>query len=196
MNKIPSPYCTIGPFFPVEFADDSSDLTQFEGRSARGQHIVLVGRILEKGNKPTVNTILEMWQPDANGVFRHPLDPRCAQADPGFFGWGRARTDREGWYRFRTVLPGASRETDGTLRCPHANLMVLAIGLTRRLVTTVFFSDAPDRVDDPVLNCVQDAAARRRLFAVRDQALDAEGIPVYRFDLVLQGENETPFFLD
>ena len=73
---------------------------------------------------------------------------------------------------------------------------MLAIGLTRRLVTTVFFGDAPDAVHDPVLDCVPDRAARRRLFAVRDPALDAGGVLGYRFDIVLRGENETPFFVD
>ena len=90
------------------------------------------------------------------------------------------------------MLPGSSREEDGILRCPHINVMVLAIGLTRRLVTTVFFADAPD----PVLECVTDAAARGRLIAKRDAALDSTGVPGYRFDIVLRGENETPFFLD
>lgn len=194
-HLIPSPYCTIGPFFPTQFSDGSDDLTQYEGKTARGQHILLAGRILEEGGKATINTILEIWQPDSNGIFRHPLDPRCSEADPGFFGWGRARTDQQGWYRFRTVLPGLYTE-NGASRCPHANLMVLAIGLTRRLVTTVFFADRPDAVDDPVLSSVKDTAARRRLFATRDQSLDAEGIPAYRFDLILRGENETPFFLD
>ena len=66
----PSPYSTIGPFFPFEFVDDCNDLTQFDGRKARGQHILLTGRVVEEGNIPTGNTILEIWQPDANGVFR------------------------------------------------------------------------------------------------------------------------------
>jgi protocatechuate 3,4-dioxygenase alpha subunit len=186
----PSPYCTIGPFFPGQFADDCGDLTQFEGKIARGQHIILTGRVVEDGNIPAANAIVEIWQADANGVFRHPLDPRYSEADPGFFGWGRARTDLQGSYRFRTVLPGGY----GT-RCPHINLMVLAIGLTRRLVTTAFFADSAD-ADDPVLNCVADMAARRRLSAVRDESLDTGPLPAYRFDVVLRGENETPFFLD
>ena len=104
---IPSPYCTIGPFFPNQFSDGLNDLTRHAGKIARGQHILLSGRVLEEGGQPTVNTIIEIWQPDANGIFRHELDPRAAQADPGFFGWGRARTDLQGYYRFRTVLPGA-----------------------------------------------------------------------------------------
>ncbi|HEX5431508.1 MAG TPA: protocatechuate 3,4-dioxygenase subunit alpha, partial [Bryobacteraceae bacterium] len=157
--------------------------------------ILLTGRVLEQGGKATINTILEVWQPDANGIFRHPLDPRSAEADPGFFGWGRARTNREGWYRFRTVLPGSYSE-NGVPRCPHANLMILAIGLTRRLVTTVFFADRPEAAQDPVLNSVKDSAARLRLFAARDESLDADGALAYRFDLILRGEHETPFFLD
>jgi protocatechuate 3,4-dioxygenase alpha subunit len=189
-----SPYCTIGPFFPASFVEGHEDLTGYRGGTARGQHIVLSGRILQEGGVPTKNTILEIWQPDSNGIFRHSSDPRCREADPGFAGWGRARTDAEGWYRIRTVVPGSYKAEDGAYkgkpRCPHANLMILAIGLTHRLVTTVFFADDPDTVRDPVLDCVADVAARRRLFARRENAGE------YRFDLILRGENETPFFLD
>jgi protocatechuate 3,4-dioxygenase alpha subunit len=186
----PSPYCTIGPFFPTQFAEDCGDLTRFDGKTARGQNILLTGRVVEEGNQPIGNAIVEIWQADANGIFRHPLDPRCSEVDPGFFGWGRARTDAQGRYSFRTVVPGGYAR-----RCPHVNLMVLAIGLTRRLVTTVFFAAAPENIDDPVLACVP-AAARKSLLAVRDASLDARDVPAYRFDIVLRGENETPFFVD
>jgi protocatechuate 3,4-dioxygenase beta subunit len=151
----------------------------------------LTGRVVEDENAPAGNAIVEIWQADANGVFRHPLDPQCSEADPGFFGWGRVRTDPQGRYQFRTVVPGSYG-----VRLPHVNLMALAIGLTRRLVTTVFFADSPGDVDDPVLNCVKDTVARRRLYAVRDESLDVGPVPAYRFDVVLRGENETPFFLD
>jgi protocatechuate 3,4-dioxygenase beta subunit len=180
-----SPYCTIGPYFSASFVEGHEDLTRYRGGIARGQHIVLSGRVLQEGGVPTKNTIVEIWQPDANGIFRNSLDLRCSQADPGFAGWGRARTDSEGWYKIRTVVPGSYSD-----RCPHANLMILAIGLTRRLVTTVFFADDPDSARDPVLDCVKDTAARKRLFATRESAGE------YRFDLILRGENETPFFLD
>lgn len=193
---IPSPYSTIGPFYLKPLIDGLDDLTTVEGRQARGQKILLAGRLVEEGNRPVFNAVLEIWQPDANGVFRHPLDPRSSQADPGFSGWGRTRTDKDGLYQFRTILPGASREENGLVRCPHIDLMVLAIGLTRRLVTTVFFADSPDGVHDPVLACVGDPLARRRLFAARDPGSDAARNPGYRFDIVLRGDNETPFFLD
>jgi protocatechuate 3,4-dioxygenase alpha subunit len=191
-----APYCTIGPFFPGAFVTGCEDLTSFQGKQARGQNIVLTGRVLEEGNRPILNAIVEIWQPDSNGVFRHPLDPRVAEADPGFFGWGRARTDAEGRYSFRTVMPGASNSY-GEPRSPHLNLMLLAIGLTRRLVTTVFFGEAPDSVRDPVLDCVADPAARARMFARREDGRNgAAGTPVYRYDIVTRGELETPFFVD
>jgi len=191
VTAIPSPYGTIGPFFPSEFSNWTSDLTRHEGRVAQGQHILLTGIVVEEGNQPTFNTIVEIWQPDVNGIFRHPLDLRSGEADPGFFGWGRARTGPDGRYRFHTVLPGSYSTEEGTLRSPHIDVMILAIGLTRRLVTTVFFADSPD----PVLDCV-DAEQRKRLLARRNPDLDEEGMPAYSFDIVLRGENETPFFLD
>jgi protocatechuate 3,4-dioxygenase alpha subunit len=184
---ITSPFCTIGPFFPFAFVDGLNDLTQLDGGTAKGQHILFTGRVVEEGGIPTGNTILEIWQTDAAGVFRHPLDPRCAQVDTGFCGWGRARTDAKGTYSFRTVLPGNTPD-----RCPHINVMILAIGLTRRMVTTAFFGDSSD---DPVLRCVP-APVRPRLFAQRDPTLDSGDVQGYRFDIVLRGENETPFFLD
>ena len=192
---VPSSYSTIGPFFLKPLVDGFEDLTLCNDKIARGKHILLAGRVVEEGNVGVLNAVVEIWQADADGVFAHPLDPRSAEADPGFFGWGRARTDQEGRYQFRTILPGPSREENGAVRCPHINVMVLAIGLTRRLVTTAFFSDTPDPVDDPVWNCVP-SRTRSRLRVARDESLDRGGVPAYRFDIVLRGENETPFFLD
>ncbi len=186
MKHTVSPGCTTGPYFPVEFSDGSEDLTHRNGLTACGQPIILTGQVLELGNVPTRNMVVEIWQADANGIFRHPLDPRQADADPGFWGWGRARTNKEGWYRLRTVFPGPYES-----RAPHVNVAILGIGLTRRLVTTVFFSD--DR--DAVLECVP-ADLRCRLVPRREPSLDADGAWAYRWDVILRGEGETPFFLD
>lgn len=169
-----SPFCTIGPFFPYAMVDEWSDLTQ------GGEHIVIRGRVLEQGGAPTRNSIIEIWQPDAKGILHHPDDPRYAERDQSFRGFGRARTDAEGRYEFHTVLPGASAD-----RAPHINVMVLAIGLTRRVVTTLFFSNAPD----PVLHCVPEA--RRDLLIAKKQDDGS-----YLFDIHLRGDNETPFFAD
>ncbi len=179
-KQIVSPVSTIGPFFPFEFADAMSDLTKLNGRTAQGEHIIIHGRVLEEGGAPTRNSIVEIWQPDANGILRHPDDPRFAQADPGFRGFGRARTLPDGSFKLITVMPGASAE-----RAPHINVRVLAIGVTRPLVTTIFFSEAKD----PVLDCVP--AGRRRLLVARKQPDGS-----YRFDVILRGDAETPFFAD
>jgi protocatechuate 3,4-dioxygenase alpha subunit len=185
-----SPYCTTGPYFPVEWVDDASDLTRVAEVAAQGQAILITGTVVEAGGKPTRNTILEFWQADSNGIYRHPLDPCADSADSGFAGWGRARTNAAGEYRLRTILPGSFIE-NGVARQPHINVMVLALGLTRRLVTTLYFGNGAD----PVLDLVP-VARRPLLIAQRDEALDADGALGYRFDIVLQGENETPFFLD
>jgi protocatechuate 3,4-dioxygenase alpha subunit len=168
---IVSPFGTIGPFFPFEFADEWSDM---------GGGLVIRGRVLEEGGGPTRNSILEFWQPDSKGILHHPDDPRYADRDTNFRGFGRARTEADGSYSLKTVMPGAAPG-----RAPHINVMVLAIGLTRRYVTTIFFSDAPD----PVLECVP--AERRSLLMARKQA---DG--THLFDINLRGENETPFFCD
>jgi len=113
--------------------------------------------------------VLEIWQADAQGRFDNP----------DFFGWGRAATDQNGIYSFKTIKPGACEG-----RAPHVNFLVLYSGLMRALHTTMFF----DASKDPVLDAVP-SAHRGRLIAKREGT-------VYRFDLRLRGEGETPFFDD
>ena len=174
---IPTGEATIGPFFPPRYVDEgANDLTVFEGRKARGDVIEIHGRVVQEDGAPLDNLIVEIWQADAQGVFRHPADPRHAQADPGFFGWGRAATDKEGRYSFHTIRPGAPAG-----RQPHVNFMVMFSGLLRILKTTMFFEEGMD----PVLLAVP--ASRRSLLIAKSN---------YEFNIRLRGESETPFFDD
>jgi protocatechuate 3,4-dioxygenase alpha subunit len=190
---------TIGPFFPQTFfrAGDN-DLTRMTAEApptARGEPILLRGRLTREGGLPCVNAILEAWQADAAGRFRHPADPEAALADPDFLGWGRAWTDADGHYEFRTVLPGGFAEGNRR-RAPHIDLGVMASGLMRPLATTVYFAEfATENAADPVLALVP-PERRARLVAVADG--EAEGMRVFRFDLLLRGapEAETPFFAE
>ena len=157
----PTAEMTLGPFFPREFARGANEL--FSGKDS----IQITGRVTELDGKPLDNVVIEIWQADAQGRYDNPQ----------FFGWGRAATDANGVYTFRTLKPGS---VDG--RSPHINFLILYSGLMRQLQTTMFFELAPD----PVLNVVK---AKERLVARREGT-------VYRFDLRLRGDGETPFFDD
>jgi len=165
---VPTAEMTLGPFFPREFAKGANDLTRFEGKPVPGEVIEITGRVVQLDGKPLDNLVLEIWQADAQGRYDNPA----------FFGWGRAATDAQGVYLFRTVKPGA---TQG--RAPHINFLVLYSGLMRQLQTVMFFSEAKD----PVLDSVK---ARERLVA------KGQGANRYRFDIRLRGDDETPFFDD
>jgi len=187
---IPTAEITLGPFFPPRYVDDgANDLTRRDSHVARGEPIVIHGQVVQEDGAPLDNLVLEIWQTDAQGIFRDPRDPRHADADPGFAGWGRAATGKDGRYRFTTVKPGAYALPDGTRRAPHVNVIVLFSGLMRHLQTVMFFEGEPGNDGDPVLAAVEPAALRSRLVAKRE----AGG---YRFDLRLRGDGETPFFAD
>ncbi len=166
-SLIPTGEMTLGPFFPREFAEGANDLTA--GVNA-DQIIEIAGRVTQLDGKPLDNVILEIGQADGAGRFDNP----------DFFGWGRAATDAQGVYRFKTVKPGAYGG-----RAPHVNFLILYSGLMRQLQTVMFFEGRPD----PVLDAVQPASLRERLVAKRQGAS-------YRFDIRLRGEGETPFFGD
>lgn len=195
----PTSQHTIGPFFPRTFFqpgdNDLTRVTHDAEPTRRGETILLRGRVLRAEAVPCLNQILEAWQADAAGRFDHPLDPEQQLADPDFLGWGRAWTDAEGAYEFRTIIPGGYADAAGR-RAPHINLSVMGAGLMRRAQTTVFFPDFPaENAADPVLTLVP-VAHRTRLLAVPDGMVD--GVRVFRFDIRLQGDAdaETPFFED
>lgn len=188
---------TIGPFFPhTFFQPGDNDLTIVAHGAAptrRGEIILLRGRVTRAEGLPCLNQILEAWQADAGGRFNHPLDPERHLADPDFLGWGRAWTDGEGQYAFRTIMPGGYDDATGR-RASHVNLTVMGAGLMRRVQTTVFFPDFPaENIGDPVLALVPEAR-RARLIAAADGMVD--GMRAFRFDIRLRGtaEEETPFF--
>lgn len=195
MRHLPTSEHTIGPFFPhTFFRAADNDLTRVAEDAAptrRGEPILLRGVVTREGGVPCLNLVLEAWQADAGGHFDHPLDPARHLVDPGFLGWGRAWTDAEGRYEFRTVLPGGYDS-----RAPHINLGIMGAGLMRLSRTTVFFPDQQAaNAADPVLALVP--AARRAQLVARPDG-EQDGVRVFRFDIRLRGSaaDETPFFED
>jgi protocatechuate 3,4-dioxygenase alpha subunit len=168
-HLVPTAEQTTGPFFPHEYAAGANDLTVIEGKPAKGEVIEISGRVTQLDGKALDNVVVEIWQADAQGRFDNPA----------FCGWGRAATDAQGVYRFRTIRPGAEPG-----RLPHINFAVFYSGLMRHLETVLYFESGAD----PVLDAVP--AARRDLLVAKKSGKG------YVFDIRLRGENETPFFED
>jgi protocatechuate 3,4-dioxygenase alpha subunit len=191
---------TIGPFYPQEFfRPGDNDLTRVSAEApptAPGRAMLLRGRVAREDGEPVPNAIIEAWQPDARGRFRHPHDPEWQSADRDFLGWGRAWTDANGLYEFRTIVPGGYIEGE-MRRAPHINLSVCGMGLMRRVQTTVFFPEFhAENSTDPVFLAVPEDLRARLVLKLEEAAVAA--VPVYRFDIRLRGawEVETPFFED
>jgi protocatechuate 3,4-dioxygenase alpha subunit len=184
-----TPSQTVGPFFSRALLHEGwNDLTT---RGAAGQIIVITGRVLDGAGAPVPDALLEIWQANAAGRYDHPDDTRDTLLDRHFSGFGRAGTDAQGRFRFRTIKPGPVPGAEGSMQAPHINVSVFARGLLKRLVTRIYFPDEPLNAHDPVLALLPDAARRTTLIA---QPGEGESKLDLRFDIVLQGDHETVFF--
>jgi protocatechuate 3,4-dioxygenase beta subunit len=186
-----------GPRPSASFAGpELVDLTKGEKGEALGQRIIVTGRLLEEGGRPASRTLVELWQCNAAGRYRHEKDQHDAPLDPNFTGAGRAITNAEGEYRFLTILPGAYpwRNSSNAWRPAHIHFSVFGPALASRLVTQMYFPGDPLLPLDPIYNSVPDETARRRLLSAYDPELsEAEFALGYRFDVVLRGRDSTPF---
>ena len=153
------------------------------------------GRLLDENSRPVVHALIELWQANAAGRYRHVVDDHDAPLDPNFTGNGRVLTDAEGRYRFLTVKPGAYpwRNHYNAWRPAHLHLSIFGIGLVQRLVTQMYFPGDPLRAYDPMYNSVPDAKARERLVSTFDWETTVPDIALaFRFDIVLRGREATP----
>jgi protocatechuate 3,4-dioxygenase alpha subunit len=178
-----TPSQTIGPFFAVGLP--WPDGPQVVPHGTPGA-VHLGGTVTDGVGDPVPDALIETWQADPRGRFAHPDDPR-GPAAPGFRGYGRCPTDAQGRWAVVTVKPGPLPAPDGATEAPHIDVSVFARGLLGRLVTRIYFPDEPDaNAADPLLASIPDPAARARLVA----AADGDRL---RFDIRLQGAQETPF---
>lgn len=180
MKQTPSQ--TTGPFFHGGLIVAGDNILAED--EAKGRRVTLTGRVLDGEGVPVLDAVLEIWQADAEGIFKHSADPRQAEADPHFTGFGRAATEG-GTYTFVTVKPGRSALDDET-QAPYIRLRVFARGLLTHATTRVYFPDEANG-EDAVLSAVP-PTRRRTLIA------ELTAPATYRFDVHLQGENETVFF--
>ena len=159
-----------------------------------GERIRVEGRVIDGSGTPVRDALIECWQANAAGRYAHPGDRQHGKPlDPHFRGWGRACTDFDtGLYRFDTIKPGRVTGRDGRLMAPHVLLWIVDRGINQGLHTRLYFSDeAQANAEDPVIRLIEWEVRRKTLIAQRQ---DDAGVPVYRFDIRLQGDEETVFF--
>ena len=180
--------------FPI--ADTDNDLTRQYPGEPQGQRIAVAGRVLDEDGRPLADTLVEMWQTNAAGRYRHANDDHPAPLDPNFGGAGRTMTDAEGRYHFTTIRPGAYpwRNHHNAWRPAHIHFSIFGWCFRTRLVTQMYFPDDPLFAYDPVLQAIRDERARERLVSHFDLALTTpEWALGYRFDIVVRGSAATPF---
>jgi len=185
-----------GPSFGSELVSPTAcDLTRQHKGEPLGERIVVSGRVIDEDSRPAANTLVEIWQANSAGRYRHDVDQHDAPLDPNFTGCGRAVTDSEGRYRFVTIRPGEYpwRNHHNAWRPAHIHFSLFGPAFATRLVTQMFFPGDPLLPFDPIFNCTADEKARNRLISVFDwestQPMQALG---YRFDIILRGRDATP----
>ena len=179
-------------------AGDNDLLTNYAkaGESPIGERIILHGRVLDENARPIPYTLVEIWQANAGGRYRHKKDSYLAPLDPNFGGCGRTVTGDDGTYAFRTVKPGAYpwRNMVNNWRPAHIHVSVFGSGFVQRLITQCYFEGDPLIPICPIVQTIPDADAIEQLTAKLD--LNAT-IPLdsiaYKFDIVLRGRRSTLF---
>lgn len=193
---------TAGPYVHIGLIPKQAGFDIFENNftnimadeNTRGERIIIEGRVIDGTGTPLRDALLEIWQANVDGRYNHELDRQnTGEIDANFRGWGRTGTDFDtAVYRFETIKPGVVTGRNGRDMAPHVNFWIVARGINIGLNTRMYFGDEQNANEaDPVLNLIEQTERRKTLIATRD---DSGAVPVYRFDIVLQGENETVFF--
>jgi protocatechuate 3,4-dioxygenase alpha subunit len=190
-----TPSQTVGPFFAYGLTPDGAYKwndafgSNLVTPDASGERIRIEGRVFDGDGEAVPDAMLEIWQADAQGRFNDPQDKR-ALPNASFRGFGRCGTNPNGQFGFDTIKPGPVPDQDGKPQAPHILLAIFARGMLLHLYTRIYFAGENANAADPVLALVP--SERRDTLIARREAGGA-GV-VYRFDIRVQGENETVFF--
>ena len=194
---------TAGPYVHIGLAPQQAGCDIFEknfsnvlvGPGTQGERIRIEGRVTDGSGTPVRDVLVELWQANAAGKYNHPADAQDKPLDRTFRGWGRACSDfKTGIWSFDTIKPGSVEGRGGRAMAPHVSLWIVARGINIGLNTRMYFSDEKDaNAADPVLNLIEWEVRRQTLIGQRESAL-RDGAAVYRFDIQLQGPQETVFF--
>ena len=175
--------------------ESDADLTRQHVGEPLGERIIVTGRVLGADGKPLGGQLVEIWQANAAGRYRHSADTHDAPLDPNFTGCGRCMTDDDGTYRFVTILPGAYpwKNHPNAWRPKHIHFSLFGRAFTERLVTQMYFPGDPLFRFDPIFHSIRDERARQRLVAAFElEVTQPEWALGFRFDIVLGGRAATP----
>ena len=186
MKQTPSQ--TVGPFYSIGLTDRAMNTLVRE--STQGQRIRIEGQVIDGDGKPVPDAMIEIWQANVAGRYNHPDDKQEKPLDQSFTGWGRSGTGPSGSYFFETIKPGPVPASAESVQAPHINMIVFARGMLVHAFTRIYFSDEPANETDPVLNSIE-KERRQTLIAARHEE---NGKTIYRFDIRIQGRDETVFF--
>ena len=176
--------------------ETDNDLTRQHAGEPQGERIIVTGRVLDDNGRPVPHTLIEIWQTNAAGRYRHQNDNHPAPLDPNFTGAGRTMTDEKGVYRFVSIKPGAYpwKNHDNAWRPAHIHFSLFGPAFVTRLVTQMYFPGDPLFAYDPIFQSIPDERARQRLVAAFDLATTKpEWALGYQFNIILRGREATPF---
>jgi protocatechuate 3,4-dioxygenase beta subunit len=185
-----------GPVFGHDSVRPSdSDLTRQHSAEPLGERIIVSGRITDDDGIPVRAALIEIWQANAAGRYKHKNDNHSAPLDQNFTGCGRLLTDNDGRYSFVSIKPGAYpwKNHANAWRPAHVHFSLFGAGILSRLITQMYFPGDPLLAFDPIFNSIPDENARLRLISSFDwQTTKPEHALGYRFDIVLRGTKSTP----
>ncbi|HRD74719.1 MAG TPA: protocatechuate 3,4-dioxygenase subunit beta [Hyphomicrobiaceae bacterium] len=184
-----------GPMYGHESVKaGDSDLTRQHAGDAIGERIIVSGRVLDESGRPVPNTLLEVWQCNAAGRYRHSGEQHDAPLDPNFSGAGRAVTDAEGRYRFTTIKPGAYPWPNdrNSWRPAHIHFSLFGPTILSRLITQMYFPGDPLLPLDTIFMSAPEGARDRLISRFDIETTQPNWALGYQFDIVLRGRAETP----
>ncbi len=175
---------------------DNNLILNFTGQAAIGERMIMHGRVLDENGRGVPGVLVEIWQANAAGRYRHKRDGYGAPLDPNFAGCGRALTGSDGAYEFLTIRPGAYPWPNdvNSWRPMHIHVSVFGSGFGQRLITQMYFEGDPLIARCPIVNTVNKEEAVRALVAPLDMN---RAIPMdclaWKFDIVLRGRRQSFF---
>jgi protocatechuate 3,4-dioxygenase beta subunit len=186
-----------GPMFGHnKIGENDHDLTRQHPGEPIGERIIVSGRVLDSNGRPVPNALIEVWQANSAGRYRHNKDQHPAPLDPNFSGAGRTLTDDHGAYRFITIRPGAYPWFNhyNAWRPAHIHFSVFGTAFITRLITQMYFPADPLFAYDPIFQSIPDERARQRLISKFDlETTRPQWAKGFKFDIVLRGPEATPF---